>query len=65
MMQDHALFEKIRALPPEKVVEVEDFVDFPRQRDEARRLANAAAELSESAFQRVWDSQDNADYDRL
>ena len=28
------LIEKISALPPEKVAEVEDFVDFLRGRDE-------------------------------
>ena len=65
VMQEHTLIEKIRALPPQRVAEVEDFVDFLRQRDDDRRLARTAARLSESAFQRVWDNQDDADYDRL
>ena len=30
------LIEKIRELPPERVAEVEDFVDFLKQREQAR-----------------------------
>jgi len=59
------LLEKIRALPPEKVAEVEDFVDFLHQRDEDRRLSRAASRLAEGAFQKVWDNEEDADYDRL
>lgn len=59
------VIEKIRALSPEKVSEVEDFVDFLRQRDIDRKLVRAATRLSESAFQAVWDNPDDADYDRL
>ncbi|HKA52038.1 MAG TPA: toxin-antitoxin system, antitoxin component, Xre family protein [Candidatus Binatia bacterium] len=63
--QVQALIEKIRVLPPEKLAEVEDFVDFLRQRDEDRRLTRAAAGLSEAAFQKIWDNPDDADYDHL
>lgn len=31
-MQAETLFEKIKSLPPERVAEVEDFVDFLAQR---------------------------------
>lgn len=62
---ERELLEKIRSLPPERVAEVEDFVDFLRVRDEDRRLTGAAAKLSEEAFTRVWDNPDDADYDRL
>ena len=40
-LHEQTLIEKIRDLPPEKVVEVEDLVDFLRQRDEDRRLVRA------------------------
>jgi hypothetical protein len=63
--QIQTLIEKIRILPPERLVEVEDFVDFLRQREEDRRLARAATKLSEAAFQRVWDNPDDAEYDKL
>jgi hypothetical protein len=59
------LLAKIRRLPPERVAEVEDFVDFLRLRVEGQRLTQAASRLSESAFGRVWDNPDDADYDRL
>ncbi len=59
------LIEKIRFLPPAKVSEVEDFVDFLCQRDADRRLSRAATKLSESAFARVWNNPDDADYDQL
>lgn len=64
-MSDQTLIEKIRRLPPEKVAEVEDFVDFLMLRDEERRLTAVATKLSEEAFHRVWDNPDDADYDRL
>ena len=62
---ERELIEKIRALSPERVSEVEDFVDFLLQRDMDRRLVRAAARLSEDAFRKVWDNTDDADYDRL
>jgi hypothetical protein len=64
-LHEKTLMEKIRALPPERIAEVEDFVDFLRQRDEDRRLVKAASKLSEKAFQKVWDNPDDAEYDRL
>ena len=62
--REETLIQKIQSLPPEKAAEVEDFVDFLRQRDE-RRLTRAASKLSEKAFRRVWDNPDDAAYDRL
>jgi hypothetical protein len=59
------LFAKIRSLPEEKLSEVEDFVDFLHQRQEDRRLTEAAARLSEDVLQGIWDNPDDADYDRL
>ncbi|MEW6327240.1 MAG: toxin-antitoxin system, antitoxin component, Xre family protein [Thermodesulfobacteriota bacterium] len=63
--QEEVLIKKIRALPPEKIAEVEDFVDFLRGRNEDRLLTQAAAKLSENAFRKAWDNPDDADYDRL
>ena len=62
---EQELLEKIRSLPPDKVAEVEDFVDFLRQRVEDRKLAWSTTKLSEDAFRKVWDNPDDADYDRL
>ncbi len=59
------LIEKIAALPPEKVAEVEDYIDFLLLRLEDRRLTQAVMKLSEDAFRKVWDNPDDASYDRL
>ena len=63
-MHEDVLLEKIKGLPPERIAEVEDFVDFLAQRDD-RRLVEAAAKLSEGAFQGVWDNEEDAAYDQL
>ena len=62
---DEELLRKLRSLPPEKLAEVEDFVDFLRYRNEDAKLATAASRMSEDAFRKVWDNPEDADYDRL
>ena len=62
---DDEFLEKLRSLSPDKLAEVEDFVDFLRQRSDDRKLAHAATKLAEDAFRNVWDHPDDADYDRL
>ena len=64
-MPEETLIKKIQGLPPERVAEVEDFVDFLTTRNQDRRLTQAAAGLSEEAFRAVWDNADDAEYDRL
>jgi hypothetical protein len=59
------LIEKISRLPPDRVAEVEDFVDFLAQRDTDRQLVSAAAGASEAAFAKVWDNPEDDVYDRL
>jgi hypothetical protein len=51
---------KIRSLPPEKVAEVDD---SSSQRED-RQLIQAAVQLADRAFRRVWDNRDDAVYDR-
>ena len=62
---EEELLAKIRRLAPERMAEVDDFIDFLRQRDEERGIAEAASGLSEAAFAKVWENPDDADYDRL
>lgn len=64
-MAELPLIAKIRSLSAEKLVEVEDFVDFLRLRDEESKLTRAATKRSEDAFHAVWDNPDDAEYDRL
>ena len=53
-----SILEKVRILSPDRLAEVEDFVDFLVHRQAAGQLATAA-------FTRVWDNPADADYDRL
>jgi len=62
---EQALIEKIRQLPPQRLAEVEDFVDFLRTRDDELRLTHAAAKASEASFTAVWNNDEDAAYDRL
>ena len=53
-----SILEKLWSLSPDRLAEVEDFVDFLLYRQAAGQLATAA-------FIRVWDNPSDADYDRL
>jgi hypothetical protein len=63
--QFDALVEKIQALPPERIAEVEDFVEFLKLRETERALTNAATAVSAPAFAAVWDNPEDAAYDAL
>ncbi len=60
-----AILEKLKQLPPERVAEVEDFVDFLRTRGAEQQLTRAAARAAEPVFMKVWDNPDDAAYDQL
>jgi hypothetical protein len=59
------LIEKIQTLPPDLLVEVEDFVDFIRQREQERSLIRAAAATSAPAFAAIWSNPEDDAYDAL
>lgn len=50
-VNDQALIEKLRTLPPQRRAEVEDFVDFLKNREE-REHSDAAKRLGE-AFKKL------------
>jgi hypothetical protein len=62
---EQALIDKIRQLPPERMAEVEDFVDFLRTREDKHRLTHAATRASEPGFAQVWDNDEDAAYDHM
>lgn len=62
---DQVLFDKIKQLPPQRMAEVEDFVDFLREREAEQRLVLAACKASEASFAQVWDNDEDAAYDRM
>lgn len=57
--------EKLEHLAPERLAEVEDFIDFLRERDRNRHLQRDYAQGSEAAFARVWNNDEDAVYDEL
>lgn len=59
------LIDKIRALPEDKIAEVADFVEFLKLKADDRQAARATTALSEQAFAKVWDNDDDAAYDKL
>jgi hypothetical protein len=58
------LLDKIRALPPDKITEVEDFVDFLRMKSDELLTKRAITKRSETAFEKIWDNDDDAEYDK-
>jgi hypothetical protein len=62
---EQVLIEKMKQLPPQRLAEVEDFVDFLRTREEEQRLTQAAAKASEASFAAVWNNDEDAAYDHL
>lgn len=62
---EQVLIDKIRQLPPQRLAEVEDFVDFLRSREEGHRLTQAATKMAEARFAAVWNNDEDAAYDRM
>jgi len=60
-----ALFDKIQALPPERIAEIEDFVDFIASRTQDFALTRAAAAASVASFAKVWENPEDDAYDAL
>jgi hypothetical protein len=57
------LIDRIRALPAERIAEIEDFVDFLRLGEQERTLTRAAAETSAPTFAAIWSNPDDDAYD--
>ena len=62
---EHLLIEKILQLPPTRLAEVTDFVDFLRSRENDRSLVQAATQASVASFAIVWNNDADAVYDAL
>lgn len=65
MSDAQRLMEKIQALPPERIAEVEDFVEFLAAREQDRALARAVTFASERSFAKVSDNSEDDVYDAL
>lgn len=56
---------QLAQLPPERLEEVVDFVDFIATREQERRLVRASQVVSEAALATLWINDTDAAYDRL
>jgi hypothetical protein len=65
MSDPKTLIDKIKALPPDHLPEVEEFVDLVAARAQSRALVRAAAAASAPAFDKVWNNPDDDAYDEL
>lgn len=59
------MLEKLEHLSPDRLAEVEDFIDFLQQRDRKKGLRQEYARASEAAFAKAWDNDEDAIYDQL
>jgi hypothetical protein len=63
---EQRILEKIRKLPFDKIVELENFIDFLFQRsNSSQNLVTTSAKLSEARFAKIWDNPEDAAYDNL
>lgn len=57
--------EKLEHLSPDCLAEVDNFIDFIRQRDRDKYLRQDYTQASEATFAKVWDNDEDAIYDKL
>lgn len=62
---EHFLIEKILQLPPSRLAEVTDFVDFLHSRENDRALVLNASQTATASFAAAWNNEDDAIYDAL
>ena len=63
---EQRILEKIRKLPFDKIVELENFTDLLYQRpNSSQALVTTSAKLSEPSFAKIWDNAEDAAYNNL
>lgn len=60
-----AVLRKLEHLPPDRLTEVEDFIDFLSQKDREHQMRKDFARGAEASFHKVWDNDEDAEYDRF
>lgn len=59
------IFEKIKSVPPDRLAEIEDYVDFVLSRTRDERQRQDFLRGTEESLRRVWDNDDDAIYDKI
>lgn len=65
MSDPKSLIDKIKALPPDNIPEVEEFVDGIAARAQSSALSRAAAAASAPVFAELWNNPEDDVYDAL
>lgn len=56
---------EIEKLPENVLQEVFDFIQFLETKREKTLLVKASQEISRASFEKIWDNEEDAIYDRL
>jgi hypothetical protein len=62
---EYRLMEKVKKLSLKQIQQVEKFIDSLSQENTDKQLTLVSTKLSESAFNKIWDNPEDADYDNL
>ncbi len=65
IQQIEQVAHKLQTLSQERITEVEDFIDFLKQRDESSQLTHNAMKLTEPLLSHLWNNSEDAEYDQL
>lgn len=57
--------EKVKRLSVEQIIQVNKFIDSLEEQDPNTELTFASNRVAESAFSKVWDNPEDAEYDNL
>ena len=63
MSKTEFLLAKIQALSPQRLSEVEDFIDFVAERDQQMALVHAASAASYPTLALIWSNPEDDVYD--
>jgi len=56
---------KVNQLTVQQIEQVEQFIDSLAENNTDSQLLSASSKMAESAFERVWDNPEDAEYDNL
>jgi DNA replication initiation complex subunit (GINS family) len=65
MLDKELIKKEIDKLPEDILAEVIDFIRFLESKRERDLLARSSQELSTASFQRIWDNEEDAVYDKV
>jgi hypothetical protein len=63
--QIEQVVRKLQLLPPDRVSEVGDFIDFLSQPGLDQQVVQAAMAASQPALSEIWNNPEDAEYDQL